>query len=64
MQAHTTLTADTSTYNASMAKTEISRSGIIELYPPVGQLAVAAAEERWTEAVRVEAEMRSVSRDG
>ena len=28
----------------STAHTEISRSGISELYPPVGQLAVASAE--------------------
>uniref|UniRef100_M8CF42 non-specific serine/threonine protein kinase n=1 Tax=Aegilops tauschii TaxID=37682 RepID=M8CF42_AEGTA len=40
--AYTTLIAERSTYNASMAKTENSRSGINELYPPVGHAEAAA----------------------
>ena len=43
MQAHTTLLADPSTYNASMVKTEINRSGINELYPSVGKAEAAVA---------------------
>ncbi|EMS50982.1 hypothetical protein TRIUR3_27759 [Triticum urartu] len=35
--------SDTSTYNSSMAKTEINRSGINELYPALGQAEAAAA---------------------
>ena len=37
MLARTTLIVETSTHNTSTAKTEINRSGINELYPPVGQ---------------------------
>ena len=43
MQAHSMLIADTSTYNCSMAKIEIDRSGINELYPPVGRAEADAA---------------------
>ena len=42
--SHTRQIVETSTQITSIAHTEIRRSGINELYPPVGQLAVAAAE--------------------
>ena len=43
--AHTTLIAERSTYNASMAKTENNMSGIIELYPPVGVVSDSSSKE-------------------
>ena len=42
---------ETSAQMTSTAHIRISRSGISELYPPVGQLAVAAAEAAASAAV-------------